>query len=95
MNEKEKATLLDSTQRSFFKTTSTKEAAAAIILEKSMDETNMDGGISNEIATENKAIRGQIRKLKTMIRCASINDYWKQQSNELRLMDAGLGSKQV
>jgi hypothetical protein len=51
--------LVDSTQRSFFKTTSTKEAAKAIALEKSMEESKMDSVITNNVATENKALCAQ------------------------------------
>jgi hypothetical protein len=74
MNEKEKAALLESTQRSFFKTQSTKEAANAIALEHSMDESKMDSVIADKVAKENKALRAKIDQLETLIRRTNITD---------------------
>jgi hypothetical protein len=77
MNEKEKASLLEATQRSFFKEVSTKEAAEALALEKSIDESKMDSVISSKIATEHKALRAQISKLETMIQRTNISETQK------------------
>jgi hypothetical protein len=74
MNEKEKAALLESTQLSFSKTKSTKEAADAIALETTMDETKMDSVIANKVAIENKALRSKIDNLEALIRRTTIND---------------------
>jgi hypothetical protein len=73
MNEKEKAALLEATQRSFFQTESTREAAEALALEKSMEETRMDGVIANKIAIENKALHAKISNLESMIRRSTIS----------------------
>jgi hypothetical protein len=78
MNEKEKAsTLLDSMQRSFFKETSTKEAAKALALEKSIDKSKMDCIISHKIASENKALHTQLNKIETLLCRSSITDTQK------------------
>ena len=74
MSQKEKASRLDSAQRSFFHEASTKEAAAAIALEKSMDESKMNAVIENKIAKENKALRAQIRQLENSVRRTNIQD---------------------
>jgi hypothetical protein len=49
MNSKEKASLLEATQKAFFKEASTKAAAAAaaLALEESIDETQMDSVIAD------------------------------------------------
>jgi hypothetical protein len=74
MNDKEKAALLEARQRSFFQTTSTKEAAEAIALEKTMDETRMDDIIANKVAKESKALRAKLSNLESMVRRATISD---------------------
>jgi hypothetical protein len=74
MMEKEKAALLESTQRSFFAAKSTQEAAEAIALEKSMDETKMDSVITDKVAKENKALHSKIDNLEALIRRTTITD---------------------
>jgi hypothetical protein len=74
MNEKEKAALLESTQRSFFKTKSTREAANAIALKHSLDKNKMDSVIADKVATKNKALRAKIDHLETLIRRTKIHN---------------------
>jgi hypothetical protein len=76
-NQKEKASLLESTQRSFFKVASTRDAAEAIALEKTMDETRMDDVIASKVAAQNKSLRAQISKLENSVRRVTINDEQK------------------
>jgi hypothetical protein len=52
MQDKEKATLLQNTQRAFFQTASTKEAAEGLATERSLDKTIMDAVISDKIASK-------------------------------------------
>jgi hypothetical protein len=74
MDSKEKANLLEATQKAFFKEVSTKEAAAALALEKSIDETQMDAVIADKIAAKHKSLRAQISKLENSIRRTNITD---------------------
>jgi hypothetical protein len=74
MDAKEKARLLEATQKAFFQEASTKEAAAALALEKSMDETIMNAVISGKIAAEHKLLHAKINKLESSIRRTTITD---------------------
>jgi hypothetical protein len=74
MDAKEKARLLEAMQKAFFQEASTKEAAAALALEKSMDETVMDAVITGKIAAEHKLLHAKINKLESSIRRTTITD---------------------
>jgi hypothetical protein len=74
LQEKEKTALLQSTQRAFFKTVATRETAANLAKETTMDETKMDAVIADKIATETKDVRATLSKLENMIRRTTLND---------------------
>jgi hypothetical protein len=74
LQQKEKAALLQSTQRAFFKTAATRETAEGLAKERSLDETHIDTVIDDKIATKAKHVRASLSKLENMIRRAKISD---------------------
>jgi hypothetical protein len=72
MQEKEKASLLQTTQQAFFQTAATKESAKGLAEERTMDKTTMDAVIADKIASKNKQVRASLHKLENMIRRTTI-----------------------